>query len=106
MQTPIQITFRHMDPSDALRARIFDLVDRLERFHGNIIGCHVVVEAPAKHQRHGAPFAVKVDLQVPGSDLHSRSEHLAQESHADAYVALRDAFDTLKRKLRSLQQTA
>lgn len=105
MQTPVQITFRHMAPSDAVRARVFDLIDRLERFHGRITSCQVVVEAPAKHQRHGAPFEVRVDLELPGKDLHVRSDQLSQESHADVYIALRDAFDSLKRKLHSLQPT-
>lgn len=103
MQTPVQITFRHMTPSDAVRARVFDLVDRLEHFHGRMTSCQVVVEAPAKHQRHGAPFEVRVNLALPGKDLHVRSDELSQQTHADVYVALRDAFDSLKRKLQSLK---
>jgi ribosomal subunit interface protein len=100
MQLPIQITFRHMEPSDAVRARVLDLMQRLERFHGRITRCQVVVDAPAKHQRHGAPFSVKIDIQIPGEALHVHSQQLARETHADVYVALTDAFDSLKRKLQ------
>ena len=103
MQTPIQITFRHMPPSEAVRARVLELLDRLERFNGRMTSCQVVVEAPAGHQRHGAPFEVKVDLQVPGHDLHVCSDQEAAADHADVYIALRDVFDILKRKLQQLR---
>jgi ribosome-associated translation inhibitor RaiA len=66
MQTPLRITFRHMDPSSAVEARIRDHMDRLERFHKRITGCHVIVEAPAGHRRHGAPYDITIDLTVPG----------------------------------------
>lgn len=105
MQAPVQVTFRHMEPSEAVRERVLDLVQRLERFSGRITRCLVVVDAPAKHQRHGAPFAVKVDVQIPGETLHVHSEKLAAEAHADVYVALSDAFDSLKRKLRRTNES-
>lgn len=99
VQVPVQVTFRHMEPSEAVRGRVLDLMQRLQRFHGRITRCQVVVEAPAKHQRHGSPFVVKIDAQIPGDALHVHSERLARETHADVYVALSDAFDSLKRKL-------
>ena len=43
MQTPLRIVFRHMPPSAAVEARIREHVDRLERFHSRITGCHVVI---------------------------------------------------------------
>lgn len=106
MQAPVQVTFRHMAPSEAVRERVLDLVQRLKRFNGRITRCHVVVDAPAKHQRHGAPFSVKVDVQIPGETLHVHSEELAGEAHADVYVALSDAFDSLKRMLQRTNESA
>lgn len=100
MQTPVQITFRHMPPSDAVRTRVLELVHRLERFHDRIIGCSVVIEAPPGQQRNGAPFDIKLALTVPGHDVHAQSDHCAHESHEDVYVALRDAFEKAKRQLR------
>lgn len=100
MQRPLQITFRHMQPSTAVRKRVLEHVAHLERFHGRITGCHVVVEAPPGNQRNGAPFDVKIDLTTPGHEIHVRSERAARESHQDVYVALRDAFDSAKRQLR------
>ncbi len=100
MQTPLQLTFRHLDPSPAVEARVRELVEHLERFHDRITGCHVVIDAPPAHRSKGAPYDVKVDLVVPGGRIRVRSEHAEHPTHADVYVALRDAFDAAKRALR------
>jgi ribosomal subunit interface protein len=100
MQTPLRITFRHMDSSPAVEARIREHVDRLERFHDRLTGCHVVVEAPPAHRNKGAPFEIKIDLTVPGGDIAVHSERAEHEAHTDVYVALRDAFDSARRMLQ------
>ena len=100
MQNSPQITFRHMAPSDALRARVLEHVEHLERFHGRIISCHVVVDTPPGNQRNGGPFDVKVELTLPGRQVHARSERGVHVAHDDVYVALRDAFDSAKRQLQ------
>jgi ribosomal subunit interface protein len=100
MQTPLRITFRHMQPSSAVEAWVREHAERLERFYDRITGCHVVVEAPPAHRNKGAPFDVKIDLTVPGSELVVRSERAEHEAHQDVYVALRDAFDSARRVLQ------
>ena len=42
MELPIQITFRNMEPSEAVAARIRELAARLDRFHTHIMSCRVV----------------------------------------------------------------
>jgi ribosome-associated translation inhibitor RaiA len=93
MQTPLQLTFRHLDHSPAVAARLREHVDRLERFHDRITACHVVIEAPAAHRNKGAPFDVKLDLVMSSGRIHISSERTEQQAHTDVYVALRDAFD-------------
>jgi ribosome-associated translation inhibitor RaiA len=56
MQTPLRITFRHMRTSPAVEALVREHVERLERFHDRITGCHVVVEAPPAHRNKGADY--------------------------------------------------
>ena len=53
MSLPLQITFRHMDPSPALETRIRELATRLEKFSEHIMRCQVVVEPPAHHKHQG-----------------------------------------------------
>jgi ribosomal subunit interface protein len=100
MQTPLQITFRHLQPSAAVEARVREHVERLERFNQRITGCQVTVEAPAAHRHKGAPFNVKIALSVPGAEFHVHTERTDDAEHADVYLALRDAFDIVKRCLK------
>jgi ribosomal subunit interface protein len=100
MQTPLRLTFRHLDSSQAIEARVRDLTARLERFHDRIIGCRVVIEAPPGHSGKGGPFAVKVEVTVPGGAINANSAHAPHPEHADVYVALRDAFDAVTRQLQ------
>lgn len=92
MQTPLRITFRHMDPSPAVEARIREHIDHLEHFHKSITGCHVIIEAPAAHHHKGAPFDVTIDLTIPGREFALRTGRSECEAHADVYVAIRNAF--------------
>jgi ribosomal subunit interface protein len=89
-----------MRTSPAVEARVREHVERLERFHDRITGCHVVVEAPPAHRNNGAPFDVRIDLTVPGGDIAVRSARAEHEEHVDVYVALRDAFDSARRLLQ------
>lgn len=99
MQSPLQIMFRHMDPSPALEARIRRRVDELDQFFGRITACRVVVER--RHHRHaqGNLFEVRVDLVVPGFEVVAGSGSGVNHAHEDAHVAVRDAFDALRRRL-------
>ena len=94
MQTPLQITLRHMPPSDALEARIRDQAAKLEEFHPNLVSCRVTVEEIARHQQQGRQFQVRIDAHVPGHEIVANRDH-----HEDVYVALRDAFAAVTRQL-------
>lgn len=99
MELPLQITFRHMGPSEAVEAAIRKRAERLDRFSDRIIGCKVVVEAPHKHQRKGKLYSVRVDLSVPGEEIPATRTGSKNHAHEDIYVAIRDAFDTVGRLL-------
>ena len=104
MQVPLQITFRHMTPSPALEERARVLAQRLERFSQQIIQCHLVVEAPAKHHRQGEPFDVGLEILVPGRQIVIRRPQASDARQQDAYVALRDAFRTARRRLQAYER--
>jgi ribosome-associated translation inhibitor RaiA/cold shock CspA family protein len=96
---PLQITFRHMDPSPALEARIRQRAEELDQFFDRITSCRVVVEC--RHPRHhqGKLFEVRVDLTVPGREIVVGRDPGANHAHEDAHVAVRDAFDAARRRL-------
>lgn len=99
MQRPLQITFRGMEPSEAVEDHIRRMATKLERFDEEIIGCHVVVEAPHRHQHKGQLYEVKLDIRVPNGELIVTREHHDRHAHEDAHVAVRDAFNAAVRQL-------
>ena len=99
MQAPLQITFRHMDSSEAVAARIRERAGELERFSDRIISCRVVVECRHPRRRQGNLFRIRVDLKIPGREIAVGRDPAAHHSHEDVYVAIRDAFDAARRAL-------
>jgi cold shock CspA family protein/ribosome-associated translation inhibitor RaiA len=114
MILPVQMTFRNMDTSTAVAARIQEEADKLDRYFGRITSCRVIVEAPHRHHRYGDPFHIRIELGVPGKELVVTHEptlkHEAQGEwhkhlepgvpHKDVYVAIRDAFKAVRRQLQ------
>jgi len=94
MKTPLQITFRDIERSDALETHIREKAEKLETFFEPIMSCRVVVEMPHQHKNQGKLFNVRIDIGVPGSEI-----VVNRDQHEDVYVALRDAFDAAKRQL-------
>jgi ribosomal subunit interface protein len=97
MKVPLQVTIRHMLPSPALEDRIREEAAKLELFHNRIVSCHVVVAEQALHKHQGRRFNVRIVLRVPGHELVVDHDH-----DEDVYLALRDAFASLTRRLEDV----
>ncbi len=104
MQLPLEITFRNMEPSDAVEAKVRERAEKLDHFAKNIMGCRVIVEAPHKHQHKGGIYHIRIDLTVPGDELSVSREHGLDHAHEDVYVAIRDAFDAARRQLEDFER--
>ena len=94
MKTPLQITFRDIEHSDALETHIREKAAKLETFFEPIMSCRVVVEKPHQHKHQGKFFNVRIDIGVPGKEI-----VVNRDKHEDVYVSLRDAFDAARRQL-------
>jgi ribosomal subunit interface protein len=99
MQKPLEITFRHMEPSPALEAVVRERAQKLENFCDEIIGCQVMFEEPHRHHQQGNLYHVRIDLTVPGKEIVVKRSPDDEHAHEDAFVALRDAFDSVRRQL-------
>jgi len=99
MQTPLQVTFRNMSPSDAVESAIREKAGRLEKFFDGITGLKVVVDAPHQRRRKGKLYHVRVDLIVPGEQIVVSRDPGEHHEYEDVYVAIRDAFDEARRQL-------
>lgn len=99
MKLPLQITFRHMKHSEALEADIRERAEKLDELCDRIMACRVLVDAPHQHHQRGQLFRVSVDLTVPGGEIVASRGSDEHHAHEDPYVACRDAFDAVKRRL-------
>jgi ribosomal subunit interface protein len=100
MQVPLQVTFRNTEKSEAVEAEVRKRVEKLNRYHGNIVSCRVVIEAPLPHKQKGGLYKIRIDLTCPESKIEvNRDPDPRNQAHQDVYVALRDAFDAANRQL-------
>jgi len=94
----LQITFRNIDASPAVEAKIRERARELEQFFDRIVSCRVVIEAPNR-RRHGDLYHIRVDLKVPGNEIVVKRDPPEHHAHEDIYVAVRDCFDAVRRQL-------
>lgn len=120
----VQITYRELDASEALSDVIREEAAKLERFYDRILTCHVFVERLQRHLRSGAPFRVRIEIGVPGSEISvdttpslrpsgtddepamrdKRSE--IDVKHKDPVLAVRDAFRRARRRVQDYARCA
>lgn len=94
MKLPLLIGFRGLRPSAALEACARRKAQLLDHHFPRVMACRVDIEMLQKHQHQGRPFGVRIHLTVPGQEL-----TVDRVQHEDEYVALRDAFDDMRRQL-------
>ena len=94
MQVPVEIAFRHCEPSGEIRSEVAKQVRRLEKFSARITSCRVMVTGPETRHRRGGLFEVELRIAMP-----EHNDIVVDKSHGDApqrehaLVAIRDAFD-------------
>lgn len=92
----LQLTFRHMDSSESLRATAEEQLQRLQHHHEGAIRCRVVLDCEGTTEsRAPSEFTAHVDLSI--DDEHAQAH--ATRSHEDAVCAMRDAFASAARQL-------
>jgi ribosome-associated translation inhibitor RaiA/cold shock CspA family protein len=100
MQSPPNISFRHIEGSPELRDHIEKRMGELEAAYPDIVGCDVVVEAPRKKQVTGTEFLVRITLRVPGPDIHVERHFGRSGGSEDLNLAIHGAFDAARRILK------
>jgi hypothetical protein len=96
---PARITFHGLLPSPSLDALIRGEVDALERTFRNIVSCRISVELPHHHQRRGRLYRVVVEVGVPGGHVVVGGSQDQKAIHANARLAVGDAFRAAHRQL-------
>lgn len=104
MKAALQIVFRDMSRSDAVEAKIREKAEKLERFCSDIVSCRVVVEPAHRHHYKGNLYHASIDVTVPGAELVANRENHVNHAHEDVYVAVRDAFEAMRRQLEDYER--
>jgi cold shock CspA family protein/ribosome-associated translation inhibitor RaiA len=100
MQIPLQVSFRHMEHSEAIESLVRERAMKLDDFFDHIMGCRVVIEPAGKHHEHGNLYDVRIDITVPDEEMVVSREPGQHAEYKDIRVALRDAFDAARRQLQ------
>lgn len=90
----LQVTFRDIPYSYALENNIEEHADKLGEYIKRFIHCRVVLTISQNHKHQGKLYNVRIDLAVPGADI-----AVTRQLNEDIYVAIRDAFDALLRRI-------
>lgn len=96
---PVQITSSDIPLNLALESDIRERAEKLSRFYNRISSCRVVIKVPQKHKHQGKLFNVRIDITVPGKEF-----AVTRKVDQDIYVAIRDAFNAIERKLEEYSQ--
>lgn len=104
MPLPLQITFRNFPPSEAVERAIEKHMEGLARFSDRIMGCRVVVEVRHRKHHQGNLFHIRIAMTVPGGEIVVSREPALRHAHEDVYVAFRDAFEAVRRRLEDCER--
>jgi ribosomal subunit interface protein len=96
---PLQIVFRNLAHSDAVEAKVRERAEKLQTYYRHIMSCRVAVEELHRHHQQGNHFRVRIDVRVPERELVADREPDEHHAYTDVYVAIRDAFDSMRRQL-------
>lgn len=99
METPVQVTFRDVSPQEAIERMCRHEAGKLERYHGRITSCHVLIALPHHHRHKGNLYRVRVDVVVPGAEFVVDRTPTAHQSDEKLELAIRAAFDAMRRRL-------
>jgi cold shock CspA family protein len=94
MSAALHITFHGMPRSLAAERLATEKAAQLVRRCPDILACRVGIELDHKHRRQGRMHGVRIDL------TRAQQEFVVDRAqHEDIFVALREAFDDITRKL-------
>lgn len=104
MQTPLEISFQHLEVDEEIKAYIRERVNFLEQLFDGITSCHVYIAAPQSRQRTGHLYDITIEVRVPGKELVVSDRKHDIQRHQHLRIALRDAFAIIERDLKIYKQ--
>lgn len=104
MQTPVEVAFRHYQPTEEVRAEIAAQARRLDHLCARITSCRVVVTGPQSRHRNGDVFDVELKIAMPNHRdiiVDQCCDDAPECEHA--LVAIREAFGAARRQIEDAE---
>lgn len=102
MTSDTKIIFRGIDHSDAVEDVVQKKLEKLQRYSDEIQTLRVILESPHNNHHKGKMYHVGVEAVIPNHDLVVNHDQHDNHSHEDIYVAIRDAFEAMERRLKAV----
>lgn len=104
MALNLEISYRDFPEPMMAEERIGERVAKLERMFPRLQSLRVVAEQ-IQHSKHkGKLYHFTLDASLPGGEVVIDKPHADKDSHADFFVAMRDAFNALESRLKTFAE--
>lgn len=97
-----KVVFRGIDHSPAVEEAVHKRLEKLNRYSEELQSLRVVLESPHKNHHKGKVYHVGIEAIIPNHDIVVNHEQHDKHSHEDIYVAIRDAFNALERRIKAV----
>lgn len=104
MSFVIEVSFLDMPPSKALHEDISRHALQLQHFAPTLADCRVTVRHSEMRHHQGNHYRVLAQVSLPGGGQFEAGRETGNDTHADAYVAVRDTFAALRRQLQDFMR--
>lgn len=101
---PLEVTFRDIPPSEALKLLILERAAKMNRHARHIISGHVLVSAPHRKKHQGTVYHVSIHLHLPNKEIVINRDPERDHAHEDAKISIRDAFLAATRQLEDFER--
>lgn len=101
MKQALDVRFLGIEPSPAVEVAARAKAAKLDQFRGDLMSCRVTIALAHKHKHQGQLYAVRIDVTASDQEL-----CVDRVQNEDVYVALRDAFDAMKRQIEDSARRA
>jgi ribosomal subunit interface protein len=102
MISDTQVLFRNIEHSAAVEQAVLKRVGKLERFSDQIHSMRVILESPHNNHQKGKVYHVGVEALIPNHEIVVSHDHHDKHEHEDIYVAIRDAFNAVERRIKAV----
>ncbi|HEU0059338.1 MAG TPA: HPF/RaiA family ribosome-associated protein [Hyphomicrobiaceae bacterium] len=100
MNAPVEVHFHGIQRSEAIEQRVRDKVAKLEKHFERMTSCRVVLEATQRTALKPKVYCIKIEIGVPRQrPIVVCHERVGSHASEELTMALRDAFETVLRKI-------